>query len=250
MGTIRLLQLLQRQAGVSRRRARALIEAGRVRLDGRVVSAPFLELDPARVRSLELDGRPVDLRPPEPGIYAFYKPRGMLCSRRDPHHRHAMGKILRKPELRGYNVAGRLDRDAEGLVLLTNDGALLHRLTHPRFGVEKVYHVVVPQLVRFRQAYDAFRQMRHGIRDAEERLRIVRGRLVRRAQAETVLELVLSEGRKHEVKRLCRHFGWPVARLIRVELAGVRLGQMRPGQLRPLSRAERRALEAHLTERS
>ena len=194
------------------------------------------------MRALTVAGREVKVGAVQVGVYKYHKPRGMLCSFADPHHHHAMGKVLRRPELKGYKIVGRLDRDAEGLLLLTNDGELNNVLAHPRYQVEKVYHVLVPKVIRYRQANDAFRQMAHGIQDAGETLRIVRGRVLSRDHEATTLVLVLTEGKNHEVKRLCRRFGWYVQQLKRVEMAGVQLGKLRRGELRALTRPELQAL--------
>lgn len=234
---MRYLQFVQQQAGVSRRQARSLIEAGKVFIDGAPVENPFSDTG-GRVKTLKVDGREVPIKSVQVGVYKYYKPRGMLCSFADPYHHHAMGKVLRRPELKGYKIVGRLDRDAEGLLLLTNDGALNNLLAHPRYQVEKVYHVLVPKIIRFRQANDTFRQMAHGIQDAGETLRIVRGRVLLRTNDATTLVIVLTEGKNHEVKRLCKRFGWYVQSLTRVEMAGVQLGKLRPGELRPLAKSE------------
>ncbi len=231
---MRFLQLVQQQSGISRRNARAMIEAGRVKLNGAVVATPFIELELRKVKSLEVDGQNVKVQKLQTGIYKYYKPRGMLCSFKDPFHHYAMGKVLRRPELKGYQVVGRLDRDAEGLLLLTNDGNLLNHLAHPRYQIEKVYHVLVPKVLRYRSTYDAFRQMRSGLMNEGEKLQIVRGDVVRRTDTDTTLVMVLTEGKNHEVKRLCRHFGWYVKRLKRVEVGGVQLRGLKPGQLKRL----------------
>jgi len=96
----------------------------------------------------------------------------------------------------------------------------------------------VPQVLRYRQTGDAIRQMKAGISDAGERLTVRGGRIAYRTNEETTVELVLNEGKNHEVKRLCRRFGWHVRRLVRVGMAGVALGELRSGQLKPLPRAE------------
>lgn len=231
---MRFLQLLQQQAGISRRNARAFIEAGRVELNGVKTVTPFMEIKVEAVESLRLDEKRIIIKQPNIGVYKYYKPRGMLCSYKDPHHHYAMGKVLRRPELKGYQIAGRLDRDAEGLLLLTNDGDLLHRLAHPRYQVEKVYHVLIPKVLRFRQTHDAIRQMNDGILDRGETLTLVRGQVLRRSSDSTTLVMVLTEGKNHEIKRLCRHFGWYVKRLMRVEMAAVQLGRLHRGELKPL----------------
>lgn len=246
---MRFLQLVQQQLGLSRRRSEALIKAGRVTLDGAPMGNPYLEIEPQHVNALAVDGRTVPITPVAAGVYKYYKPVGMLCSFADPHHHHAMGKVLRRPELKGYKIVGRLDRDAEGLLLLTNDGELLNHLAHPRYGVKKAYHVWVPKVLRFRQSYDVFRQMKDGIVDQGERLVIVGGAIVQRTATSTLVKLVLTEGKKHEVKRLCKRFGWFVQRLIRVEMAGVGLENLKPGELHALAKPEIKALYQRLRSR-
>ena len=243
---MRLLQLVQRRAGIARRKAQRLIEQGEVRLDGQTLTNPFLEVDPETVRELEVRGRRVPLEPREPAVYKLYKPAGMLSSLYDPKHPNTVGRLLQRRGLggQGLAIAGRLDRDAEGLLLLTNDGELVNLLTHPRYEVEKVYHVVIPRLLPYRHVYEMFRKMQRGVRDGGEVLRIRRGRIVERSRNRTVLELVLTEGKKHEVKRLIKHFKLPLERLVRVGHGPVALGKLRPGELKRLTTPERRALEA------
>lgn len=242
---MRLLQLVQRQAGVARRKAQKLIEQGRVRVDGQTITHPFSEVDPAGIRELRVDGRNVPLEPPESVIYKLYKPRGMLSSLYDPKYPNTVGRLLRRRGLRGLGlaIAGRLDRDAEGLLIVTNDGELVNLLTHPRYEVEKVYRVTIPRVLSYRHIYELFRKMQRGVRDEGEWLRIRRGRIVRRGTDHTILELVLTEGKKHEVKRLVKHFRLPLTRLIRTAHGPVTLGSLAPGELKRLTERERRALE-------
>ena len=127
---------------------------------------------------------------------------------------------------------------------MTNDGELVNLLTHPRYEVEKVYHVAIPRLLPYRHIYEIFRKMQRGVRDGGEVLKIRRGRIVRRAKDHTVLELVLTEGKKHEVKRLIKHFKLPLERLVRVAHGPVTLGSLRPGELKRLTAKERAALES------
>lgn len=240
---MRLLQLLQRQAGLSRRRAQALIQAGRVRVNGQKLTNPFLEVKPAEIHSLQLDGKDVPLAPQEPVVYKFYKPRGMLSSHFDPHHTNTLGRLLHRHGLRGFSLAGRLDQDAEGLMLITNDGQLINLLTHPRYQIEKIYRVQVPRLLPYRHVREVLQKMSRGIDDGGDRLKIVRGRLVRRGANFTEVELVLTEGRKREIKRLFKHFRLPIERLVRVAIGPVSLGNLRPRELKRVSPKEERALK-------
>lgn len=246
---MRLLQFVQRQAGIARRKAKALIEWGRVTVNGELIRDPFLEIDPDEIRELRVDGRDISLTPPETVVYKYYKPRGMLSSHYDEYHRNTVGRMLHRKGLRGFAVAGRLDRDAEGLLLITNDGELVNVLTHPRYEIEKVYHVRVPRMLPYRHVNEVLTKMQRGVEDDGDVLKIERGRLLHRGPDFTEFELVLTEGKKREIKRIWKHFRLPVTRLQRVTLGPITLGDLQPGVLRRVSANERRALERLKSER-
>jgi len=226
---MRLWRLVQEGAGVSRRKAQELVRAGEVEFEGEPVFDPYLELDPDAPKTLYLRGQPLSLSPRKFRVYLYHKPRGVLCSHDDPHTGNTIGRVLRSEGFIGYTWAGRLDRDAEGLVLLANNGNLIARLTHPRYQVRKVYHVFIsnpPSLSRMREI---FSEMKQGIADAGETLRIVKGE-VQGPSRQVVL--TLTEGHKHEIKRLFRHFGLAVARLKRVAIGPVKLpSDLPPGKI-------------------
>lgn len=231
----RLLQWVQRHAGVSRRKAQELIAAGEVSLNGATVTDPFVRLVPAEIRRLALRGHPLPIEAPEPRVYRYHKPRGVLCSHDDRFYGDTVGRVLRAEGFVGYTWAGRLDRDAEGLLLLTNEGDLVQTLTHPRYEVEKTYHVWTKRALRPQEADRIFAAMRSGIVDDGETLRVLAGRLQGRPAHTSV---TLAEGRKHEVKRLFAHFNLEVTRLLRVAIGPVRLGELKPGIIVRLTAAE------------
>lgn len=231
------LQKLLAEAGVaSRRGAERLIAQGRVRVNGITVEALGAQADPARDR-IEVDGRP--LPRPEPKRYVvLHKPPGYLTTREDPRGRPRVLDLLPGIPERLHPV-GRLDFDAEGLLLLTNDGALTYRLTHPRHGVRRVYHVLVAGAI----GAGALRRLEGGVVLEDGPARVARARRLRDAGDGTAwLELVLTEGRYHEVKRLCRAVGLVVRRLRRVGFGPLRLGRLPAGAWRDLSDAERARL--------
>ena len=233
--TLKLFTIIQRQAGVSRRKAQELIAAGEVSVDGDVLQDPYRTLDPAAVGRVSLRGHPLSLDLPEHRVYRFHKPKGMLCSHDDPHEGNTVGRVLRSEGFIGYSWAGRLDQDAEGLLLVTNDGGLLNGLTHPRYEVAKTYHVWVDRLPA-RAVVDAMlREMQRGILNDGDRLRILAGRVAGRPP---YVVLQLTEGRKREIKRLLGHYGQRVVRLLRVAIGPVQLGTLRPGATRRLTAAE------------
>jgi 23S rRNA pseudouridine2605 synthase len=235
----KLLQWVQRQGGVSRRKAQELIEVGEVSVDGEIVRDPFLSLSAESIGRLRLRGHPLALEPPEPRIYRYHKPAGILCSHDDPHYGNTVGRILRAEGFIGYNWSGRLDQDAEGLILLTNDGDLIHRLSHPRYEVEKTYHVWINRLPRKPEMDRILAEMRRGILDREELLRILSGRIEGRPP---YVRLLLTEGKKHEIKRLFAHFDLSVVRLLRVAIGPIGLGDLAAGSIERLPEEDEECL--------
>jgi 23S rRNA pseudouridine2605 synthase len=224
--TAKLLQWVQRQSGVSRRKAQELIEAGEVAIDGAIVQNPFLVVAADAIDRLSLRGHPLALDAPEHRIYRYHKPGGMLCSHDDPHYGNTVGRVLRAEGFIGYTWTGRLDQDAEGLILLTNDGDLIHRLSHPRYEVRKTYRVWVDRLPRKPEMDRILTEMQAGIADRGETLRTVDGRIEGRPPH---IRLVLTEGKKHEIKRLLAHFDLSVVRLLRVAIGPIELGGLPAG---------------------
>jgi len=231
----KLLRLIQRQAGISRRKAQELITAGEVELNGELTTNPFLDVETEAVSLLTLRGHPLSLSEPEARVYRYYKPVGVLCSHDDPFYGNTVGRILRTEGFIGYTWVGRLDQDAEGLLLLTNSGDLVHAFTHPRYQVEKVYRVSVGRLPDGERLGAILAGMRRGIVDAGERLRATSARFDRKGG---YVEVTLTEGKKHEVKRLFSHFGLRVTRLVRVAIGPVGLGDLKPGEISRLTGGE------------
>jgi pseudouridine synthase len=229
---IRLHKLLADAGVASRRAAERLIAAGRVRVNGVVVVEPGTHADPER-DAVEVDGRPL----PEAGPKRYlllHKPPGFLTTREDPRGRPCVFDLVPDTGVRLHSV-GRLDFDAEGLLLLTNDGALTYRLTHPRHGVRRVYHV----LVEGRVEPSVLEALRRGVVLEDGPARVERARRLR-AGGEGLhwIELGLAEGRYREVKRLCRAVGLTVRRLRRVAFGPLELGRLEAGQWRELASGE------------
>ena len=232
---IRLLQWIQQQAGISRRKAQELVASGEVSIDGEPITDPFLTLNPHAVQSVSLRGHPLATERAERRIYRYHKPVGMLCSHDDPHAGNTVGRVLRAEGFVGYTWAGRLDRDAEGLLVVTNDGDLIQVFSHPRYEVEKTYLVWLRRRPDTKKLGSQVAQMRKGIQDAGETLRIVDGRVEKRAAHARVS---LAEGRKHEVKRLFAHFGHDVERLRRISMGPIRLAGLKAGELERMEPSE------------
>ncbi len=239
MPPIRLHKLLAEAGVASRRAAERLIAAGRVRVNGAVVVEAGAHADPSR-DVVEVDGRP--LPEAEPKRYVLlHKPPGFLTTREDPRGRPSVFDLVPDARTRLHSV-GRLDFDAEGLLLLTNDGAITYRLTHPRHGVRRVYHV----LVAGRLDSAVLEALARGVVLEDGPARVERARRLRAADhGRHWIELTLAEGRYHEVKRLCRAVGLVVQRLRRVAFGPLQLGRLEPGQWRDLEprEVERLAIE-------
>lgn len=239
-GPVRLQILLAAAGLASRRGAEALLREGRVTVNGRPARLGE-RADPERDR-VAVDGRP--LRREARGYWVLHKPRGVVTTRHDPEGRPTVLDLL--PEaarrLRLFPV-GRLDRDSEGLLLLTNDGEVAHALLHPRLGSEREYKVVV----RGRLDEATVRQLAAGVHLPEGRTAPARPGPRRYDPASDVTRfvLVLQEGRKRQIRRSLEALGHPVLRLVRTRVGPLELGELRVGEARPLGAAERRRLLAH-----
>ena len=230
------LQKFLSQAGVaSRRAAETLMRAGRVRVNGEPATEPGTKVDPAR-DVVEVDGRRV--RPAAPLWIALHKPRGYVTTRRDPQGRPTVYDLLPRQHHGLFHV-GRLDYDSEGLLLLTNDGDAAERLQHPRYEVDRIYHVEIDGVL----GMAAQRALLDGIRleDGSARARALH-RLGGAARRGERWAIALREGRKREVRRMFDAIGHPVRRLRRVSFGPIELGALEEGRWRRLAAAEVRAL--------
>jgi 23S rRNA pseudouridine2605 synthase len=226
---MRLAKYLAHAGVASRRAAEAIVAQGRVRVGDEVVTDPARDVDGSV--DVTVDGAPVRVADAgERAVWAVHKPAGVVSTAKDTHGRPTVVAMVRAPETRLYPV-GRLDADTTGLILLTDDGDLANRLTHPRYEVPKTY---VAHVERGPVPERALRQLREGVQ-LDDGVTAPAG--VRQLRP-GVLELTLREGRKRQVKRMCAAVGHPVARLQRVAFGPLRLGDLREGHVRRLSPAE------------
>jgi 23S rRNA pseudouridine2605 synthase len=226
------LQKVLAAAGVGSRRAcEELIAAGRVSVNGRVVTEQGLRVDPLTA-VVHVDGARVTVR--DDLVYlAVNKPRGVLSAMSDSRGRRTVADLVQDRAERLFHV-GRLDADSEGLLLLTNDGELAHKLMHPSFGVQKTYLATVPGPV----ARDVGRRLEQGVVLEDGPAKVDRFRVVQSHPPRAIVEVVLHEGRKHIVRRMLAEVGHPVERLVRTAIGPVQLGGQRAGSVRALTRAE------------
>jgi 23S rRNA pseudouridine2605 synthase len=230
------LQKVLAQAGVGSRRAcEELITAGRVEVDGRRVTELGVRIDPKR-SVVHVDGVRIQLD--DTLVYlALNKPLGVLSAMSDPQGRPTIGDLVAGREERLFHV-GRLDADSEGLILLTNDGDLAHRLSHPSYEVPKTYLVEVAGPV----PRDLGKRLRAGVELDDGIAGVDSFKVVDARPGKALLELVLHDGRNRVVRRMLAAAGHPVEQLVRTRVGPIRLGDLRSGRTRVLGQAEVSAL--------
>jgi 23S rRNA pseudouridine2605 synthase len=230
---MRLAKFLAHAGVASRRSAETLIAAGRVSVDGETVSDPARDVGESN--TVALDGRPVtgaELRV----VFALHKPVGVVSTARDTHGRTTVLDLVPAAGLRLYPV-GRLDVDSSGLILLSNDGELANRLTHPRYEVPKAYRA---KLAGGAIGEGDLRALREGVRLEDG---VTAPARVRRLAGDEI-ELTIHEGRNRQVRRMCDAIGHPVRSLVRVRFGPLSLGDLQPGAHRRLREAEVERLRA------
>ncbi|MCS6923154.1 MAG: rRNA pseudouridine synthase [Fimbriimonadales bacterium] len=233
----RLQKWLARCGYGSRRACEQLIQQGRVQVNG-VVATLGVKVDPQR-DVITVDGRRV--QPPPRCVYIMlHKPRGYVTTRKDPHAPRTVMELLKDAPAPVFPI-GRLDADSEGLLLFTNDGEFANRLMHPRYKLPKTYRV----WVRGKPSERALQQLREGVVLEEGRTAPAQVKLIRTEGEQSLLEIVLYEGRKRQIRRMCQAVGHPVVRLIRIAIGNLRLPRdLPPGKWRLLTSAELEQLRA------
>ena len=227
----RLQKVLARAGVGSRRVCEAMIEAGRISVNGRQVTVQGMRVDPARDK-IAVDGVRLEIRD-DRVTYALNKPPGVITAMSDDRNRPTVGDMV-GDLAKGLVHVGRLDQDTEGLLLLTTDGELAHRLAHPSYEVRKTYLAQVSGSV----PRDLARRLRAGVELDDGPVTVDSFRVVDTHAGQSVVEVVLHEGRKHIVRRLLAHVGLPVSRLTRTAVGPIQLQRMRSGSIRRLSKEE------------
>ena len=230
----RLQKVLAKAGVASRRHAEILIDAGRVEVNGKIISKQGVKVNPS-VDVIRVDGVRVNVNE-EHEYFVLNKPRGMQSTMSDDLGRPCVGDVVSEKVAAGQRLfhVGRLDADTEGLLILTNDGELANRLMHPKYEVTKTYLATVlgeadRKLVR---------QLKEGIELEDGLAKADFAQVVDTNQGYSLVRLELHEGRKHIVRRMLKEAGFPVQRLVRTKLHTVQLGDMKPGGLRALNSSE------------
>ena len=229
------LQKVLSQAGVaSRRHAEAMIEQGRVEVNGEIVTVQGLRVNP-NVDIIRVDGARINVNE-EHEYFVFNKPRGVQTTMSDEMDRVSVGSYLAERTASGQRLfhVGRLDADTEGLLLLTNDGELANRLTHPKYEVAKTYLATV-----LGEADNKLiKQLKQGIELEDGPAKVDYAQIVDVHNGQSLIRVELHEGRKHIVRRLLKEAGFPVQRLVRTKIHTVQLGELKPGRMRALNSSE------------
>ncbi len=227
---MRLNKFLARSGVCSRRKADLLIQSGRIAVNGITVKKLGILVD-ERTDEVTVDGKKVSIQ--EKLIYILLnKPKGYLTTVKDSFHRPTVLDLLGKDK-KVFPV-GRLDQDTEGVLLLTNDGELAYRLTHPKFQIEKTYLVIVKGKIDQK----ILRKFKQGIRLEEDVVARGEGKTIKKDEEESKFELRLKEGRKREIKRMCQMAGFPVIDLKRTKFAYLTARGLKKGQWRYLTERE------------
>ncbi len=232
MSTMRLNRLLAAAGFGSRRSCDQIIADGRVTIDGHVSREMGLQVDVDQ-QDIRCDRERV--RPARPIMYAFHKPRGVICTDAPGPAKRVIDYFPKHARL--FTV-GRLDADSSGLILVTNDGILANRIAHPRYEIPKTYRVRVKGVV----PPEKLNKLRKGVYLAEGRTSEAGARIVRRERDQTILLITLREGRNREVRRMVSRVGFDVQRLTRVAIGALPLGNLKPGDARKLDAKEREQL--------
>lgn len=225
------LQKVLAQAGIaSRRKSEQLILAGRVKVNGQRITKLGVKVNPDHDQ-IEVDGRPIKREKKK--IFLFYKPKFVITSMVDPQGRKVVADYLQGIKERVYPV-GRLDYDTEGLLLLTNDGSLAHRLMHPRFQIEKEYIATV----KGKPCMSKIERLRKGVRLTDGWTAPAKVERLSTKDGRSKLKIIIHEGRNRQIRRMCQAIGHPVLELLRTRVAFLTLTGLKKGSYRELSSQE------------
>jgi len=226
---MRLCVFLAQSSHLSRRQAGEYIKKGRIKVNGGIIKNPAYQVK--EFDKVEFEGK--TLSRSNPLYIIFYKPVGVVSVFKDRFAEKNLGDFIPKRWGKVYPV-GRLDKNSCGLMLLTNDGELCFRMSHPKFQIEKEYEVKINTLLSDKN----IRRMKEGIEDGGDILRVKYVRVLKKSLNGSLISLLLTEGRKREIRRIFKKLGIKVLSLKRVRIGNIRLGRLRPGEYRFLKREQ------------
>lgn len=242
MGLERIQKILARAGIASRREAERMILEGRVMVNGKIIDQPGFKADPERDH-IKVDGKRV-IRIEPKVTFLLNKPKGYLSTVKDPAGRPTVMDLLKGVKWRLYPL-GRLDFDAEGLLLLTNDGDLAYGLSHPKFSIPRTYWAKVEGIADEKELI----RLKKGVRLADGEAKALSIRILRKTGRHSWVETVVTEGRNHLVKRMFLAIGHPVLKLKRVGFGPIKLENLSVGQYRPLTQEEMERLRRIIEEK-
>jgi len=226
---MRLCVFLAQSSHLSRRQAGEYIKKGRIKVNGNIVKNPAYQVK--EFDKVEFEGKALSRS--KPLYIIFYKPVGVVSVFKDRFAEKNLGDFIPEKWGKVYPV-GRLDKNSCGLMLLTNDGELCFRMSHPKFQIEKEYEVKINTLLSDKN----IRRMKEGIEDGGDILRVKYVRVLKKSLNGSLISLLLTEGRKREIRRIFKKLGIKVLSLKRVRIGNIRLGRLRPGEYRFLKREQ------------
>lgn len=235
---IRLNKYLAQAGVASRRKADEMIKTGRVTIDGKVVKELGFVLQ-EKPKSLEVDAEPIQPASKKREYYAFYKPKNVVTTMNDPEGRPCVGEFIRKMDRKLFPV-GRLDFDAEGLLILTNDGDLAHKLSHPKFEIKKTYQVKV----KGKPSIETIDKLKRGIKLTDGFIKPTYVKVIKSLKLNSWIDITVTEGRNHLIKRIWQRFDHSVLKLVRSEFAGITIRNLAPGQIRRLQESDVKKLQS------
>jgi len=236
--SVRLQKFLAEAGIASRRASEQIIQEGRVTVNGQVTRQLGTKIQPEKDK-IAVDGQ--SIKPKRKVYVALHKPSGYVCTRKDPEGRKTLANLI-PIEWTGLYSVGRLDRESEGLIFLTNDGDFALKLTHPRYGARKTYYATIEGRVE----PVMLQKFKDGVVDAGDLLKAQKTRLVSANNTRSVVEVILGEGKNREIRRLFEAVGLTVLRLKRVQIGPIKLGELPAGKWRTLTEPEIKSLLAQI----
>lgn len=226
LGRVPLYRALSKLGKASREEAKEMIKNGKIKVHGKVETDPHRMINPDRAH-IEIAGLKASKE--EPRLIMFHKPVGYLTTKRDPEGRPTIYDVLPK-DLSTFHAVGRLDQHTSGLLLLTNSSKISHYLTNPQNKIPRTYIVEVRGMV----SDEDLRGMKKGITDQDEQLQFHEVKVLKASQRESKLEVILTEGKYREIRRMCAHFDHEVQKLKRISFGSIELGQLSVGSVKEI----------------